>query len=176
MLTVGSSVGSLNTTSGMEFWRGKWHDFLDWIQFWRSTHQDDASVRSDGKISHAYDHQNVKLTGSEHTTRRRSMSIDPTWSRGRRPSVSKGQRESIVSMTTLVKGRANSSAGHSQPRKESGIELAQVSEGESANSTAAKTATQPVTPVASAENGTTNKISWFDKLTGGRKRSDEHNV
>jgi hypothetical protein len=104
------------------------------------------------------------------------MSIDPSWSRGRRPSVSKGQRESIVSMTTLVKGRANSSAGHSQPRKESGIELAQVSEGESANSTAAKTATQPVTLVASAENGTTNKISWFDKLTGGRKRSDQHNV
>jgi hypothetical protein len=103
------------------------------------------------------------------------MSIDPSLSRGRRPSISKGQRES-VSMTTLGKGRANSSAGHSQPQKESGIELTQVSEGESANSTAAKTVTQPVTPVTSAENGTTNKISWFDKLTGGRKRSDEHNV
>jgi hypothetical protein len=24
-------IGSLNTTSGMEFWQSKWHQFLNWV-------------------------------------------------------------------------------------------------------------------------------------------------
>ncbi len=78
-------------------------------------------------------------------------------------------------MTTLRTGRLNSSAGITQPQRESGIELV-ASEGESANSSRAKTTAQTVQNMVSAENGTVNKISWFDKLTGGRKKSAEHNV
>lgn len=101
--------------------------------------------------------------------------MDPSGIRGRKLSISKGRHESTASATTLGKGRANSSAGIIRPQPESGIELEQVSDAGSTNSTAAKNAT-PVTPATSTENGTVRQISWLDKLTGGRKKSDEHNV
>ncbi|KAE9369731.1 hypothetical protein N431DRAFT_52754 [Stipitochalara longipes BDJ] len=152
-------IGSLNTNSGMEFWRGKWHQLLDWIIFWRSTHTDDTSMKSE-----------------EHpSTRRRSLSASEP-SRGRRASDFKGRHDSSASMTTLRTGRLNSSAGNALPQRESGIELVQVSEGESANSTRAKTTAQTLERATSAESVTVSKSSWFDKLTGGRKKSAEHNV
>jgi hypothetical protein len=49
-LTFRFLVGSLNTTSGMEFWRGKWYDLLDWIRrlFWKPASDDDSSFKSEG--------------------------------------------------------------------------------------------------------------------------------
>jgi len=79
-------------------------------------------------------------------------------------------------MTILRTGRLSSSAGNAQPQRESGIELALVSEGESANSTQAKTTSQTLERATSAENGTVNKVSWFERLTGGKSKSAEHNV
>jgi hypothetical protein len=78
-------------------------------------------------------------------------------------------------MITLRAGRLNSSAGIAQPQRESGIELALVSEGESANSTQAKTMTETLERATSAENGAVNKVSWFDRLKSGKSNGAEHN-
>lgn len=44
-------IGSLNTTSGMEFWRGRWHKFLAWISEWFAGRPDRSdTIRSPPRL------------------------------------------------------------------------------------------------------------------------------
>jgi hypothetical protein len=99
-------------------------------------------------------------------------------SHGRRPSDFQGRHESIASITTLRTVRANSSAGKALPQRRQSdadiLEVSEASEGDSANSMGAKKTAQ-LTPVVSTEKGITSEVSWWDKLSWSRKKTDEHN-
>jgi hypothetical protein len=74
--------------------------------------------------------------------------------------------------------RANSSAGKALPQRRQSdadiLEVSEASEGDSANSMGAKKTAQ-LTPVVSTEKGITSEVSWWDKLSWSRKKTDEHN-
>lgn len=120
--------------------------------------------------------QGVNLMASDQAGRRRSLSMDPSWRRGREASDFKGHRGSTASVTTTIRtGRANSTARNGPPHRQSNpdiLRVAEVSEGESTSSTKAA---KGITPITTTEKGTVSNVSWWDKLIGIRKKRNEHN-
>jgi len=168
-------IGSLNTTSGMEFWRKKWHQSLEWVMGLPKRRHKDG------------DEQGKWLAIRIFTVLTASAPIQP---KKRSPSASEAIRkrnaqlgprhDSTTSTTTIRTGRTNSSASQAQPQAQDGIEAAPVSDPESSNPTPPKGAPPAITPVSSTEKGTVQKVksSWWEKLTGGRNKRDrkhEHN-
>lgn len=158
-------IGSLNTTSGMEFWRSKWHQFLPWI----------VSLFSNGRKGENDDGSGHEKPGKQsilveiHCTN----NIALMQRKRRSPSVS----EAFRTRSAQLAPRHSSIASQTQPQVEIEIEAAPVSNPESSSSTPPKRAAPAITPSSSAEKGIVQdvKISWLEKLIWGRKKRDrEH--
>jgi len=157
-------IGSLNTTSGMEFWRSKWHQFLAWtVRLLSKDHRGENDDGSGHNKSAPMQHKKRSPSASE-ALRTRGAQLGP-------------RHGSTASTATVRTGRANSSASQTQPQVQTGIETAPVSDPESSNSTPPKRAAPAMTPISSTEKGIVQEVktSWWEKLTGGRKKRDREN-
>ncbi|KAI6710600.1 hypothetical protein JHW43_006870 [Diplocarpon mali] len=141
-------IGSLNTTSGMTFWRGKWHQFLAWA--FRSPHL---------------------LEGLQDHKPENKSALAAVRSKNRSFSANEATRAINMRKAQIdINGQFSASIHESRPCTAlPQVEIPDQSANTPRDSGPLKTAYENVTPVLPSENATTQPLKgvslWWLKLT-----------
>ncbi|KAG4433777.1 hypothetical protein IFR05_010744 [Cadophora sp. M221] len=163
-------IGSLNTTSGMEFWRSKWHIMLAWI------------FRNPELLLEETPKPDNGNNPSEFRKKRTFSASEATQAINIRKAQVELRKRSSISLSS-IKDQGSSSTSNLPPQIE--ISSEEISSGQASNnSTPPKGITHVVSPITSTEKK--EKLaprergpSWWEKLRARRKKSNlgqEQNV